>query len=130
MQVNITLSNKEKRHYFPYLLGMMLITILIFSVIILRKFHSPFSDADLHSVLVLQEKSKFDEAQKSMQKTIDSTIVKLDKMDPSQSDHMESNDIDVLIGDIDHAFKIHEVKEPRQKWYSRLAIFYKVYQIY
>ena len=56
MQVNITLSNKEKRHYFLYLLGMMLITILIVSVITLRKFHSPFSDADLHTVLILQEK--------------------------------------------------------------------------
>ena len=129
MQVNITLSNKEKRHYFLYLLGMMIITILIFSVIALRKFHSPFSDADLHSVLVLQEKSKFDEAQKSMQKTIDSTFVKLDKMDPEKSDPMEDNDIDIGIGDIGNAFKITAVTDPRQKGYARIANFYKMYQL-
>lgn len=129
MQVNITLSNKEKRHYFLYLLGMMLITILILSIITLRKFHSPFSDADLHTVLVLQEKSKFDEAQKSMQKTIDSTFTKLDKMDPEKSDPMQENDIDMGIGEIGNAFKITTVTDPRQKGYARIANFYKMYQL-
>ncbi|SFI49717.1 type VI secretion system TssO [Halpernia frigidisoli] len=129
MQVNITLSNKEKRHYFLYLLGMMLITILILSVITLRKFSSPFSDADLHSVLVLQEKSKFDEAQKSMQKTIDSTFVKLDKLDPEKYDPIKENDIDIGISDIGNAFKITSVTDPRQKGYAKIANFYKMYQL-
>lgn len=129
MQVNITLSNKEKRHYFLYLLGMMLITIFILSIITLRKFHSPFSDADLHTVLELQEKSKIDEAQKSMQKTIDSTFAKLDKMDPEKSDPMQQNDIDIGISEIGNAFKLTTVTDPRQKGYARIANFYKMYQL-
>lgn len=129
MKVNITLSNKEKRHYFLYLLGMMLVTILILSVITLRKYHSPFSDADLHSVSELKEKSLFDEAQNSMQKKIDSTFAKLDKMDPAKFDPMEDNDIDVGISDISNAFKMTTVTDSRQKGYEKIAGFYKMYQL-
>lgn len=129
MQVNITLSNKEKRHYFLYLLGMMLITVILLSVITLRRFASPFTDADLHTVLVLQEKSKFDEAQKSMQNTIDSTFTKVNKMDPEKSDPMLDNDIDVGISEIGNAFKITTVTDQRQKGYARIANFYKMYEL-
>lgn len=129
MQVNITLSKKEKRHYFLYLLGMMLITVIILSIILLRKFQSPFSDADMHIVLILQEKSKFDEAQKSMQKTIDSTFTKVNKLDPEKSDPMLENDIDIGITDIGNAFKNTRLTDPRQKGYTRIANFYKMYQL-
>ena len=129
MQVNITLSNKEKRHYFLYLLGMMLITILIVSVLTLRKFPSPFGDADLHSVLVLEEKSKFDEAQKSIQKNIDSTFALIEKFDPEKNDPMKENAIDIGISDIGNAFKITAVTDKRQNGYTRIANFYKMYEL-
>lgn len=129
MQVNITLSNKEKRHYFLYLLGMVLLTTIIISIITLRKSSSPFSDADMHSVLVLQKKSKFDAAQKSMQKTIDSTFSKLEKLDPEKTDPIQKNDIEIGITDIGNAFKMTAVTDSRQNGYARISKFYKMYQL-
>ena len=129
MQVNITLSTKEKRHYFLYLLGMLLLTVVVISIITLRKYKSPFSDADLHTVAILQEKSKFDEAQKSMQKTIDSTFTKIDRLDPEKSDPMLDNDIDNGIGEIGTAFKITAMTDVRQKGYARIANFFNMYKL-
>lgn len=127
MQVNISLSNKEKQHYFLYLLGMLLVTVVVLSVITLRKFSSPFDDADLRSVLVLQQKTRLDDAQKSMQKVIDSTFVKLDKLDPEKSDPLEENSIGMGISEIGTAFKTTAETDNRQKGYARIANFYTMY---
>ncbi|MFC6269742.1 type VI secretion system TssO [Frigoriflavimonas asaccharolytica] len=129
MQINIALSKKEKRHYFLYLLGLLMITILVISAITLRKYKSPFSGSDLYTVLVLEEKAKFDEAQKSMQKRLDTTFTQIDKLDPQKFGVMEDNNISVGISDIENAFKITTVKDPRSKGYPRIANFYKMYQI-
>lgn len=129
MKVNITLSNKEKRHYFLYLLGMMLITIIFLSAITLRKFHSPFSDEyKITDISKLKEKSKFDEANKSMLKIIDSTFSKLDKVDPAKFDHLQDINIDLGISDIGTAFKNTSFTDPRIKGYSRIANFYVMYK--
>ena len=129
MKVNITLSNKEKRHYFFYLLGMMLLTIIFISVITLREFHSPFSDEyKLTDISKLKEKSKFDEANRSMLKVIDSTFTKLDKIDPEKSDHLQNINIDLGISEIGTAFKNTSFSDPRINGYSRIANFYVMYK--
>ncbi len=129
MQINIALSKKEKRHYFLYLLGLLVVTTLVISAITLRKFKSPFSESDLHTVSVLEEKSKFDEIQKSMQKKMDTTFMQIDKLDPAKFGVMEENNISVGISDVENAFKITTVTDPRQKGYPRVANFYKMYHM-
>ncbi|MFV0531925.1 MAG: type VI secretion system TssO [Flavobacteriales bacterium] len=127
MQINITLSKKEKRHYFLYLIGMLFFTVLVISLITLGRIGSPFSEADYHSEMVLQEKIKFDKAQNSVQKVIDSTFTKLDKMDPEKSTITEENQIEREIGDINSSFVITDAKDPRQKAYTQVAKFYRMY---
>ncbi len=127
MQVNITLSKKEKRHYFLYLLGMLLFAVLIISFIALRHFRSPFSDADMHSVLVLQEKTQFDEAQKSVEKLMDSTFKRINKLDVEKSSPLQENEAQMGITDVNNAFKLTKLTDPRTKAYSQISRFYKMY---
>lgn len=127
MQINITLSKKEKRHYFLYLLGMLVITVLIVSIIVLNKFASPFSDTDMHAVMTLQDKAKFDEAQKNIQKQMDSTFIKIEKMNPERMTPIEENDIVVGISNINNAFKMSASSDPRKESYPQIAKFYGMF---
>lgn len=127
MITNITLSKKEKKHYFLYLLGMLLLAVLILSLTVLNRTVNPFSDADMHSVMILQEKSRFDEAQKAVQKQMDSVFADLNKFDPEKSTPVEENNIEVGISNINNAFKMSGAKDPRKESYQQIAKFYKMY---
>lgn len=129
MKVNITLSNKEKRHYFLYLLGMMLITILFLSIIALRKFSSPFSDEyKITDVSKLKEKSKFDEASKALLKGMDSTFSRVNRLDPAKSDHLQNINIKMGIEEIGNAFENTSFTDPRKNGFSHIANFYLMYK--
>lgn len=127
MQFNITLSQKEKKHYFLYLLGMLICTVLITSFIVLNKSENPFSETDMHSVMILQEKSKFNEAQKTIQKQMDSTFANIEKANPETITPMEENDIKVGIININNAFKMSGSSDPRKESYSQIAKFYEMF---
>ncbi|WP_337059181.1 type VI secretion system TssO, partial [Elizabethkingia meningoseptica] len=60
MQLQVTLSKKEKRYYFIYLLGMLLLAIIFLCIIFLSKLESPFVHSDALAIKTLQEKSFFD----------------------------------------------------------------------
>ena len=127
MQINITLSKKEKRHYFLYLLGMLVFAVLILSFIVLSKTTNPFSDADMHSVMILQDKTKFNIAQTSVYKKMDSTFVKIDKMDPEKSTPVQLNEIEIGISDINRTFEGSTSTDPRIGSYPQIAKFYQMY---
>ncbi|SNV34732.1 Uncharacterised protein [Chryseobacterium taklimakanense] len=127
MQVSITLSNKEKRHYFIYLLGMLLLAVSVISYIVLSKAGNPFSEADMHSVMILQDKTKFNEAAKSVHKQMDSTFVKINKMDPEKATPVEKNNIEVGITNINRTFEGTTSTDPRKSSYQQIAKFYEMY---
>lgn len=108
---------------------MLLITILVLSVITLRKFNSPFSEVNLSNINKLEEKAKFDEAQIYTQKLMDSTFSRIDKLDPQKSSMMEEHDVKVGIETIGNAFKNTSYKDPRKEGYAKIAKFYSMYQV-
>lgn len=127
MQISITLSKKEKRHYFLYLLGMLVLAVFILSTIILSKAANPFSEADKHSVMILQDKTKFNEAQQSVHKLMDSAFTKINKMDPEKTSPVENNSIEVKISEISRSFEGAQSNDPRKTAYPLIAKFYAMY---
>lgn len=125
MQINIALSKKEKLHYFFYLLGLLLVTILIISVITLRNFNSPFLNSKLDDVSKLNEKSKFDAAQKDYLKNMDSTFAKISKLDPDHYNQLDEFDITEDIKKIDNA--LTTFSDPRKEAYPIIADYYRMY---
>lgn len=106
---------------------MLLLAVIVLSIIALHKFNSPFRETDMHTVMILREKTEFNAAQKSIQKSIDSTFVKLNKMDPEKSTPIEENDIEIGISNIQNAFKLTNATDPRKNSYPQIASFYRMY---
>ncbi|MDW8547735.1 type VI secretion system TssO [Epilithonimonas ginsengisoli] len=127
MQVNITLSNKEKRYYFLYLLGLLFFGVLLISVITLYRTESPFNNSDILAIQTLQEKAKFDERQKVAQPLIDSTFNKIEKISVDNNDPLQENEIKYSINDIANIFETVNISDPRKESYKQIAQFYKMY---
>ncbi|MFN3022011.1 type VI secretion system TssO [Chryseobacterium sp. TY3] len=129
MQINVTLSKKEKKHYFFYLLGMLFFTVILLSVAFLYRYASPFADSDLHSVSILQEKTRFDETQKSFAIKTDSLFAKLMKFDPEKAPPGDENEIEFGISEINNGFKQGNFSDGRKEFYPQMAEFYNMYFI-
>lgn len=127
MQVNITLSNKEKRYYFLYLLGLLFFAVILLSVVILYRAESPFSNSDILAIQTLEEKAKFDERQKVAQPVLDSTFSKIEKFSVDNPDPLQENEIQAHINDIANIFETVNITDPRKQSYTQIAYFYKMY---
>lgn len=130
MQGQITLSKKEKRYQFIYLIVMLIIALLFLSIIFLKGFISPFSDANIISLEKLDQKSRFDERQKSMMSLVDSTFVSITKLSTEISQPVEENDVKYKINDINSAFsdeKYNSINDFRKDGFPQIALFYKMY---
>ncbi|MCC2590643.1 type VI secretion system TssO [Chryseobacterium sp. MFBS3-17] len=126
-QIHITLSNKEKRHYFLYLLAMLFFAVLILSLILLAKFRSPFSDADLVSIQVLQEKAKFEDRQAKTIYVLDSAFSKIERLPLETRNTFEANEIQYSINDIPNVFETVNTTDPRKQSYVQIARFYEMF---
>lgn len=127
MQVNITLSRKEKRYYFLYLIGLLFFAVLLLSAVILYRSESPFGNSDILAIQALQEKTKFEERQKVAQPVIDSTFNKIKTISIENSDPLKENDIRYSINDIANIFETVNISDPRKSSYPQIAQFYKMY---
>lgn len=127
MQIQITLSRKEKRYYFLYLLGMLCFAVGVVAVAVLFSHPSPFSESDMHAIYTLQEKNRFEEARKPFQKQTDSTFSKLEKFDAEKTSPLEENDIKMGISEIQNAFALTNVKDPRISAFEQIGRFYKMF---
>lgn len=127
MQLKITLSKKEKRYYFIYLLAMLLLGVVFLSIIFLNKFSSPFGDSDSISIKTLQQKSIFDNRQKSMQPLVDSTFIKLRRLSSEKPQPVEENELRYEIDDINNAFSDVIITDTRKNNYPLIAKYYKMY---
>lgn len=127
MQVNITLSNKEKRYYFLYLLGLLFFAVLLLSLVVLYRTESPFNNSDILAIQTLQEKAKFDNRQKIAQPVIDSTFNKIEKVSTDDHNPLQENEIRYSINDIANIFETVNITDPRKQSYIQIAQFYKMY---
>jgi hypothetical protein len=127
MQVNITLSNKEKRYYFLYLLGLLFFAVILLSVIILYRTESPFNNSDMLAIQTLEEKAKFDERQKMAQPVLDSTFANIEEVSVEEQNPLKENEIRYSINDIANIFETVNITDPRKQSYTQIAQFYKMY---
>lgn len=107
----------------------MLLTALIFmGIIFLRGFESPFSDNDIISVQLLEEKAKFDQKQKSSFKVLDSTFSMINKITDEGAQPFEENNIMYGINDVAGYYQNGEnINDIRKEAYPQIAEFYKMY---
>ncbi|WP_313501961.1 type VI secretion system TssO [Kaistella carnis] len=127
MQLKITLSKKEKRYYFIYLLAMLLLGVVFLGIIFLSKLSSPFGDSDSIAIKTLQQKSIFDMRQKAIQPKVDSTFIKLKRLSSEKPQPVEENELRYDINDINDAFSDLAITDSRKNNYNLIAKFYKMY---
>ncbi|KUY20411.1 hypothetical protein BAZ12_10610 [Elizabethkingia miricola] len=127
MQFQVTLSKKEKRYYFVYLFGMLLLAVVFLGIIFLNKLESPFTHSDVLAIKTLQEKSIFNNRQQAIQPTIDSTFIKLKKLSSENQQPVEENELKYDINDIKNAFSDITSVDARKDNYAQIAKFYKMY---
>jgi len=127
MQVQITLSNKEKRHYFLYLLGLLSLIVGVLSFIFLHQIDTPFSHNNLTKIQTLQEQAKFNQQQTIAQPIVDSAFSKIHRYDVNQSNPIEEQEIKLSINDIANLFQNASITDPRKITYVKIANFYQMY---
>jgi len=127
MQGQITLSKKEKRYQFVYLIFMLMAALILLSIIFLKTFASPFSDADVFSLETLDQKAKYNERQKLMIPIIDSTFNSISKLTAEMPQPLEENEIKYKINDINGAYDNVNVNDLRKEGYHQIAAFYTMY---
>ena len=117
----ISLSKRERRYQFFYLLGMLLVVLLVSGFVFLRKFQSPFTQTDVMDIQLLAQKNKFSEQQKIVEPLLIS-ILKVEKPQP-----FVENDIKSSINDLANYFQSNEVFDTRKNDYLQIAKFYRMY---
>lgn len=128
MQGQVTLSKKEKRYQFVYLILMLITALLLFSILFLKNYTSPFSSSsEFISLETLDQKAKFDERQKVMQVIVDSTFSKIQNLTTEMPQPVEENEIKYDINDINGAFQNHNTNDLRKEGYPQIAMFYMMH---
>ncbi|SEM48786.1 hypothetical protein SAMN05421856_103497 [Chryseobacterium taichungense] len=128
MQAQVTLSKRERHYQFLYLILMLLTALIFMGIIFLRGFESPFSDNDIISVQLLEEKAKFDQKQKSSFKVLDSTFSMINKITDEGAQPFEENNIMYGINDVAGYYQNGEnINDIRKEAYPQIAEFYKMY---
>ena len=105
----ISLSKRERRYQFFYLLGMLLVVLLVSGFVFLRKFQSPFTQTDVMDIQLLAQKNKFSEQQKIVEPLLKNTFTK------------------ISINDLANYFQSNEVFDTRKNDYLQIAKFYRMY---
>lgn len=107
----------------------MLFAALIFmGIIFLRGFQSPFSDNDIVSVQMLEEKNKFDLKQKQSFKIMDSTFSMINKLTDEAPQPFVENNIMYGINDVAGYYQNGDnINDIRKEAYPQIAKFYKMY---
>ena len=129
MEYDVTLSKKEKRHYFLYLLGILFLAVIIISGVFLYRMDSPFTNSQESEVSIqsLQEKAKFEERQKLYLPVLDSAFAKIEKIGLEDQYSVAANTAETGINDIRNAFENTNITDPRKESYRQIALFYKMF---
>lgn len=127
METHTTLSKLEKRHQFIYLLGMVVLVIIVFGVILINKFSSPFSGTDVFEIQLLEQKNKFNEQQVAVIPLLETTYKKITILKLETPQQFAENDIKNSINDIANSFENANIYDTRKEGFYQIAKFYKMY---
>jgi hypothetical protein len=127
MQGQITLSKKEKRFQFLYLILMLLAAIILLGILFLNRFESPFNSSDVVTLKRLEQKSKFDAEQKKIQSVVDSTFISIAHLDAENPEAMKIHDIEKNTDFISSTKKRFITPDERVDGYPLIAEFYEMY---
>jgi hypothetical protein len=127
MQGQITLSKKEKRFQFLYLIFMLMAAMILLGIIFLNRFQSPFTSADVVSLDRLEEKAKFDSEQKKVQKIVDSTFKQISRIKDEIPDVMVDHEIDKNTAYIRGTKKRFSTDDSRVEGFPQIAKLFEMY---
>ena len=127
MQGQVTLSKKEKRYQFVYLILMLILALLFLGIIFLKGFSSPFSDADLNSLQILEQKTKFNQQQKVGLKLIDSAFARVNRLSVEEEQTVEKRDAEYAILDVANTYQNYQVNDNRKRAFPQIGTFFKMY---
>lgn len=123
----ISLSKRERRYQFFYLLGMLLVVLLVSGFVFLRKFQSPFTQTDVMDIQLLAQKNKFSEQQEIVEPLLKNTFTKISILKVEKPQPFVENDIKSSINDLANYFESNEVFDTRKNDYLQIAKFYRMY---
>ena len=123
----ISLSKRERRYQFFYLLGMLLVVLLVSGFVFLRKFQSPFTQTDVMDIQLLAQKNKFSEQQQIVEPLLKNTFTKISILKVEKPQPFVENDIKSSINDLANYFQSNEVFDTRKNDYLQIAKFYRMY---
>jgi len=127
MQIQTSLSQRERRYQFCYLLAMLTLAILVFGVIILRSFSSPFSGNDVLEVQMLSQKNKFSVQQTLVAPLLETSYKKINVLKHETPQPFAENDIKNSINNVANCFENVNVYDTRREGYLQIARFYRMY---
>lgn len=127
MEVKTSFSKRETRYQFFYLLGMLLLMILMFSIVIFRSFSSPFSGNDVFEVQMLSQKNKFTQQQALVEPLLETSYKKINVLKHETPQPFAENDIKNSINDVANCFENVSVYDTRKEGYVQIAHFYRMY---
>lgn len=127
METSIFLSKREKGYQFIYLLVMLLLALLVLSVIILRKFDSPFSESNALEIQMLEQKNKFIRQQEIVEPLLKKSYEKISILKQEIPQPFAENDIKNSINDVANSFENAGIYDTRKEGYLQIAQFYKMY---
>lgn len=123
----ISLSKREKRYQFFYLLVMLFTALLVLGIIFLRKYESPFSQKDSLDIQLLSQKNKFSKQQEIVTPLLENTFIKINMLTVEKPQPFIESDIKNRINDIANSFEGTNVYDIRKEGYGQIARFYKMY---
>ncbi|WP_172914933.1 type VI secretion system transmembrane protein TssO [Capnocytophaga canis] len=123
----ISLSKREKRYQFFYLVSMLFVALIVLGVIFFRKFESPFSGTDVLDIQLLSQKNKFVKQQEIVAPLLQNTFTKISILKVEKPQPFVENDIKNSINDIANSFQGTDIYDMRKEAYLQIANFYKMY---
>lgn len=127
MQIPVTLSKKEKRYHFLYLVGMLVIATILLAIIFLPRYRSPFSEADITTIQLLEQKAKFEQQQKLSFPVIDSAFAKINKLPIEDISAVDLRDSRDYVRDIGTFSENTVINDPRRESFAQVSSFYKMF---
>jgi len=128
MQIQISLSKREKQHYFLYLLGMVFIVIVLIVIVLLFKYKALFAEKKADEVKNLKELVVFRQEQDEMLQMADTTFLKLSKLGTQEETSMLERDITYNLERILTFSKDANFVDVRRQSFSQIYNFYKMYE--
>jgi hypothetical protein len=106
---------------------MSLLAALVFTIIVLRKFDSPFSGTDTLEIQMLEQKNKFARQQLIVFPLLETAYKKISILKQETPQPFAENDIKNSINDVANCFENVEIYDIRKDGFLQIAQFYKMY---